>query len=347
MARSVLRRRRAFTLIELLVVIAIIAILIALLLPAVQQAREAARRTQCRNNLKQLTLAMHNYHDAFNTLPPDAIYGYLPPGATQYAPYHHTWVAFILPYVDQAPLYNQINFNLPIWNQQMASGQKIQEQELAVLTCPSEGGLQNIPTSTHGVAITNYAVSEGYDWWNRGMHDRQPGSPTGPDGIPIWAGGIFSPLTSSNFKDITDGTSSTVALGEVTSVSCTGGPQHTNGTGRRRQGAGEAVFRAAFVAGSFTTAMNAGGQDLAGRVFVNPDGGSITGWFKAGPHLLAPYFQSAHGICGEWPGADSFHEGGLHVGLADGSVRFVSENIDWYLWHRLNTAHNEEIVGEF
>ncbi len=109
-------RRRAFTLIELLVVIAIIAILIALLLPAVQQAREAARRTQCKNNLKQLALALHNYHDVFNTFPPGSV---LPQAGntTPYPPASHnnpmartagwTWSAFILPYIDQAPMYNQ------------------------------------------------------------------------------------------------------------------------------------------------------------------------------------------------------------------------------------------------
>jgi hypothetical protein len=318
------------------------------LLPAVQQAREAARRTQCRNNLHNLVLALHNYHDAYNRFPMDAIYGYLPtPTATQYLPYHHTWVGALLPYIDQAPLYNQIDFNRPIWMQQMTNGQTIQSQMLAILRCPSDGGLQDIPGLTHDVAITNYAVSEGYDWWNRGLHDRQPGSPTDPRGIPIWAGGIFSPLASSTFKDITDGASSTVAMGEVSSVGCTAGIQHTSGTGRRRNGPAESVFRAAFVAGSFTTAMNAGGQDTRGRVYVNPDGTPNAGWFRAGPHLLAPYFQSAWGICTEWPGADSFHEGGIHAAMGDGSARFISENIDWFVYNALNTAHNDEVIGDF
>src|SRR5437879_1131540 len=105
MGLSLQRRRGGFTLIELLVVIAIIAVLIALLLPAVQQARESARRTQCKNNLKQIGLAMHNYHDANLTFPY---------ASTYFAPGNkHTWVEFILPHIDQAPLYNSINFNIP------------------------------------------------------------------------------------------------------------------------------------------------------------------------------------------------------------------------------------------
>src|SRR5581483_8700238 len=100
--------KKGFTLIELLVVIAIIAILIALLLPAVQQAREAARRTQCKNNLKQLGLALHNYHDNFNTFPPGGVNGTA--ATSNYQGWG--WSIMLLPQIDQAPLYNQINFSL-------------------------------------------------------------------------------------------------------------------------------------------------------------------------------------------------------------------------------------------
>src|SRR5689334_25410189 len=109
-------RRRAFTLIELLVVIAIIAVLIALLLPAVQQAREAARRTQCKNNLKQIGLALHNYHDTFRLFPP----GYVDRnGNPNLTPDNDLgpgwgWAAFLLPYIDQSPLYSPINFNVGV-----------------------------------------------------------------------------------------------------------------------------------------------------------------------------------------------------------------------------------------
>ncbi|MFG0295400.1 MAG: DUF1559 domain-containing protein, partial [Maioricimonas sp. JB045] len=107
-------RRRGFTLIELLVVIAIIAILVALLLPAVQQAREAARRSQCKNNLKQIGLALHNYHDTHGSFPPGYIARYVSatdPASAETGP-GFAWGTMILPFLDQSPTYNQLNFSL-------------------------------------------------------------------------------------------------------------------------------------------------------------------------------------------------------------------------------------------
>src|SRR5712672_3144627 len=111
-----LRSKRGFTLIELLVVIAIIAVLIALLLPAVQQAREAARRTQCKNNLKQLGLALHGYHDAFQVFPPGYVAGSpFKDGETDTSP-GWGWPAMILPQFEQGALHDSINFSLPVQN---------------------------------------------------------------------------------------------------------------------------------------------------------------------------------------------------------------------------------------
>ena len=332
--------RSGFTLIELLVVIAIIAILIALLLPAVQQAREAARRSTCKNNLKQLGIALHNYHDTYGRLPQECIWGFKAPGATAYTAYHHTWLTSILPYLEQAPLYKSVNFNAPAW------GQPHLKTQLPTLLCPSDGGVTPV-TQTQDVAITNYAAAMGFDWWSRGRYAEGNGSRV--------SGGVFTPLESCRFAEITDGLSNTVAVGEVTSVGTKEGPAETNGTGKLRQGPGEAVFRAAFVGGTFHSALNAGGRDASAADpglsihFVQADGSPIADgtWFKAAPHLYTPSFQAQQGIMADWPGASSFHTGGIQVTMADGSARFVSQNINWLLWNGLNTKKNGEVLGEF
>jgi prepilin-type N-terminal cleavage/methylation domain-containing protein len=190
--------RRAFTLIELLVVIAIIAILIALLLPAVQQAREAARRTQCRNNLHQLGLALHNYHDTHSTFPP----GYVQ-GAYNAAPFH-TWVTMVLPFVDESALYNSYNFSCGATSD--AGGAYLAnttttQQALQQFRCPSDAGISG--NSQRG--LTNYVGCMG---------------PCTCD-LVMWAAagkpkqGIFGVNSRCRIRDIRDGTSNTFAAGET------------------------------------------------------------------------------------------------------------------------------------
>jgi len=141
------RRSRGFTLIELLVVIAIIAVLVALLLPAVQQAREAARRSQCKNNLKQFGLAWHNYHDTYNIFP---MGGALNAAGSWDAP-GVSWEARALPYIDQAPIYNQINFSLNRADQQvLADGMQLRQHNLPIFQCPTEATRPNDPGTAHG-----------------------------------------------------------------------------------------------------------------------------------------------------------------------------------------------------
>src|SRR5438552_7508791 len=148
------RGRRAFTLIELLVVIAIIAVLIALLLPAVQQAREAARRSQCKNNLKQYGLAMANYHD---------VYGMYPIGGQNWLPPQLGWQARILPFIDQTPLFNQINFSTTgdATGQVLSDGKSLGQHSVPYGVCPSDSHFGQTPAWGWGGAQSSYCGSLG------------------------------------------------------------------------------------------------------------------------------------------------------------------------------------------
>jgi prepilin-type N-terminal cleavage/methylation domain-containing protein len=336
-------RWRGFTLIELLVVIAIIAILIALLLPAVQQAREAARRTQCRNNMKQLGLALHNYHDNFNLFPPSGIYRFPNQDPSTKAA-NYSWITMILPYLDQAPLYNSINFSEPLWPQ-MNGTERIASTLLPAFLCPSDTGYG--AGNIHDVAWTNYAGSEGYDWHTRQGHRLN---------------GMFQILTRVGMRDIKDGTSNTIAVGEVTAHGHTGGAIRTMGTGTPRVG-NAGVFRASLLATHSNGDINVGPVlDPEGM----PRGGNPPNalWWKASPHAFHPAYISAYGINTNWPGPSSVHDGGAFFLMADGSVRFITENLDtsnWPdvttipladprsggIWMSINTYAGNETVGEF
>lgn len=332
-----IKRRTAFTLIELLVVIAIIAVLIALLLPAVQQAREAARRSQCKNNLKQIGLALHNYHDAYNMFPPESIWAYGAVGSWQ--PRNFSWLCMILPYLDQAPLYNQTNFSLPVWNQPIMS------RMLPVLTCPSDPGV-GAPGSTYGMATTNYAGAEGYDWWPR-------------SGNPL--GGIFTLNGATRISAVTDGTSNTIAVGEVTQTGFCCGGQFQNGVGQASP-AGSAWFRPAFVSVAYSDSQTTGNTATS---YPQPDGSAnpASAWATFRPTAPYPYkptYLHTFGLNSNQFGAHSRHIGGAHFLMADGAVRFISQNLSYSpgepangyaqgygVWGALNTMAGNEIVGEF
>jgi prepilin-type N-terminal cleavage/methylation domain-containing protein len=205
-------RTRAFTLIELLVVIAIIAILIALLLPAVQQAREAARRTQCRNNMHQLGLALHNYHDT---------HCMFPPGTIAYRPYYSgtesTWLTLILPFVDETSIYNAYNFNL----QAPAAGNSTSRgQAIAQYLCPSsvDASTPVSGSSPNNFGRTNYAgVNSGACTGVSTDHERYPDTNTIANYGGSWAKqmGVLHPVQGVKVRDVRDGTSNTFAAGEI------------------------------------------------------------------------------------------------------------------------------------
>ncbi len=182
------RKRDGFTLVELLVVIAIIGILVALLLPAVQAAREAARRMQCVNNLSQLALAMQNYEMAFRTYPPGTVNE---TGPIKNIPegYHHNWISQLLPYFEEQVTYNHIDFNVGVYD---AENEPVRQVAIEVLHCPSAGH------DNREIWLTNYA----------GCHNDLE-APIDTDNA-----GVFFLNSSIRPKDITDGTSHTLFIGE-------------------------------------------------------------------------------------------------------------------------------------
>ena len=229
-------QKRAFTLIELLVVIAIIAVLIALLLPAVQQAREAARRSQCKNNLKQIGLALHNYHEIHKVFPP----GTINPGVmtnTNPCPFpyslNHTGWTMLLPFVDQAPLYNQFNAMIcsgparasscsPLLGSWPNSNKAVTSQILSVLLCPSDKAPARYTNTSSGsyksdeAAPTNYVFASAstmeYDSLWSVVATRGP--TTLRNGMKVPYLGAFGNNSNCRLADITDGTSNTILVGE-------------------------------------------------------------------------------------------------------------------------------------
>jgi prepilin-type N-terminal cleavage/methylation domain-containing protein/prepilin-type processing-associated H-X9-DG protein len=339
--RSRRSRRFGFTLIELLVVIAIIAILIALLLPAVQQAREAARRTQCKNHLKQLALAMHNYHDTLRVFPMGEMCpphtntpgpnGTITPGVRgAYKGFGTSqendwpWAVFLFPYIDQAPLYNVLRPgdllqkcpNLGATTPTPPAGAANWDQyiltPIQVFMCPSDvGGPRNTKTGTNGgYASLNYLISKNIGFLN----------------------------TSYGIRDVVDGTSNTFLLGERCNPN--GSPfLHWGGTwsGRRRSNGSY----------SFDDFPPPNTPMPAGVIATN-------GLCCTTGNDLVPNTSIQLNSRG---GAASTHTGGVHFAMCDGAVRFVSENINaWYpsatppttntymaLWGKDEGA----IVGEF
>jgi prepilin-type N-terminal cleavage/methylation domain-containing protein len=340
------RRRRAFTLVELLVVITIIGILIALLLPAVQAAREAARRSQCTNNLKQIGLGLLNYEQTHKTFPPYAVPGAGPytingssgfPNAPRPA-YHHTWLTMILPFIEQQPLYMSTDMKRRAW------GQPIVGTVVPTLLCPSDSGYGRESSQTHGIAVTHYIVTEGYHWWP-GPVVHAPQGCVNADYQGVFAGGQTTPIAN-----ITDGTSNTILVAESNSTGykpVSGSAWQTNGVGVKRLMGGEAVFRSAFVytTGGGGVATNEGGN----RFNEVDDAGAKAAWswFRAGPHANCPSYLCAWGLNSEWPSTGSIHPGVEQALYADGSVHGISVTITYQNWLSLNAMNDGQAIPNF
>ncbi|MFO0978875.1 MAG: DUF1559 domain-containing protein [Planctomycetaceae bacterium] len=334
-------RSRGFTLIELLVVIAIIAILVALLLPAVQQAREAARRTQCKNNLKQIALAVHNYESTYGAFPPSMA---INPAVTS----NSSWSIHgrIMPYLEQVNLYNQIDLSKAWGNFPVISNFRV-----PVFACPSDPKSDRArDTGTNGIFLMPTCYGFNFGTWLV----FNPANGAGGDGFTY-------PNSKIKMSSITDGTSNTLMASEVyawAAYTRNGGPPST-----------------AVPANKDIVAQYAD-SGIKDRLFpATRDGSGHTEWANGHSHhsgfttTLTPNTDVVYNFSGvEYHNVDyasrqegshltsvsysvitsrSYHTGIVQSAMIDGSVRSFSSNIDLGVWRGLGTRDNGEVLGEF
>lgn len=341
--------RHGFTLIELLVVIAIIAILVALLLPAVQQAREAARRSQCINQMKQLGLALHNYHDVSRVFPMAVSWGDRP-----------NWRVFLLPYLEQGALFDQLNIQAGgFWAHSSCtaalyaagtpcgfSGNNVilRNHSVPIYHCPSNAQ----PVFNHAdMALSYYSSVMDYV----GISGATP-DPAGRTDVcsgdfmcnsnnTYCRNGMMTAFESKGMRDCTDGTSNTIIVAEQSGM--------VNGRDRSANylGGWHSVANL-----SAPTATTPSGMQ-AGTAFPLTAGGC---WYPSGLTAVryAPnaFFRSGGTGGSASPASfntvtNSFHKGGHNILLTDGSVRFLSENVDFLTYRQLCVRDDGAVLGEY
>uniref|UniRef100_A0A7C4LIU2 DUF1559 domain-containing protein n=1 Tax=Schlesneria paludicola TaxID=360056 RepID=A0A7C4LIU2_9PLAN len=315
--------RHAFTLIELLVVIAIIAMLISLLLPAVQQARESARRTQCRNNLMNLGLALHNYLMAHNVLPPGSInphgpiasapvpinsdpadfQDFIPPQPDDAPPppldlsqrYEMSWITQILPYIEQQNAFHRIDFRQSAY---APANHPVRRLRIPLLICSSDPN----GSPSGGPGLTSY----------RGCHHDVEAP------IDVKQNGVLFLNSAVTYEDIQDGSSNTILLGEAKT--------------RFNSSLG-------WMSGTRATLRNTGTTpNNANLIIIDPATGQRT---TTRPELEDDPETAYVG------GFSSFHVGGAHFLFGDGAVRFLSSNIEPILFRHLGHRRDGELVSDF
>jgi prepilin-type N-terminal cleavage/methylation domain-containing protein/prepilin-type processing-associated H-X9-DG protein len=347
---SLRARRRGFTLVELLVVIAIIGVLIAMLLPAVQSAREAARRLQCTNHLKQLGLALHNYEGARRRLPPgytsdSAATSDRDPSSWDASP-GWGWGAHLLEYIEQGSVAGAVDMNLPLWAPQHAA---VVRASLPGLLCPSSSGAtepfavadeSGVPLALGGGAIelgrSHYVASHGQEscWGDCGgaasqvvfanIYSQEKQVINHNRDVSKIADGPFYRNSKTEFREVTDGLSNTIFLGEHSS--------------RLSEKTWVGVVPGAFTHPLFVSPEN--GPDTAATlvlVHAGPSGGEED--LNGLPIIHPLNFPTYH--VGQM---FAEHPGGGNVGLGDGSVTFVSDDVDLFVWAEYSSIGEGEVA---
>ena len=313
-------QRRGFTLVELLVVIAIIGVLVALLLPAVQQAREAARRMQCKNNLKQIGLALHNYHGTYNSFP-SGCYGMANSAGTNYSGHGWTWHASILPFVEQKTLQEALTgpdgFGNESGSQNSGRALILRDTVLNMFWCPSQDDVSG-GSQKNGYQPSNYNGNMGTRIGNGNDNCICTGvSNLDEMRSEAWGcmngNGVMFVDSKIRFADVKDGLSNTIAVSEVP------------------DSGGDAM--GPFSAGCDRRVVFSNGADS------NP------------PTEMTEFLIAAEGNDPINGGAEeasgSWHPGGAHFNMGDGSVVFLSENMHMPTYQALSTRREGEVIGEY
>jgi len=326
-------KKPGFTLIELLVVIAIIAVLIALLLPAVQQAREAARRSQCKNHLKQIGLALHNYHDIYNGFPIGARAGGDIAGGTDASRwvYGVNWRVSIFPQIDQAPLFNKLNFNTGSFSGYSVIPADGGNEVLSGVLIPPYGCPSSAVDPLHNSTTPYYDNAGKMQVVHYvGIAGAYP-DPAGRDaecgtsnyGVPC-NNGLLRPAAMTRLRDATDGSSNTLIVSEQSGL-----------------------------VGTVPISANYGGG-WNGLSKPGPATGSVGAYFAAGittvrwePNTKTPTNVYSGEPYGSNTILNSFHVGGIHALSADGAVRFISNNINMDTLRGICSMNDGVVVGEF